>query len=121
MADGMTQVTAEPIEGKSWTLRVFKDGDEPGKAPYVALLRVDDLGGGVAKIAATMGELSDSTNIAIALKVIEMGFKVLQFSTLKGHEITHWAELVNTDDTYSHWRVDLDAALVKYMTNRIVL
>jgi hypothetical protein len=33
-----------------------------------------------------MGELSDSTNIAIALKVIEMGFKVLQFSTLKGQK-----------------------------------
>jgi hypothetical protein len=117
----VTVVTAEPIEGKSWTLRVFKDGDEPGKAPYVALLRLDDLGGGVAEIAATMGELSNSTNIAIALKVIEMGFKVLQFSTLKGQPATRWAELDGTDDKYNHWRVDLDAVLVKYMTNRIVL
>jgi hypothetical protein len=114
-------VTAEPIEGKSWTLRVFKDGDEPGKAPYVTLLRLDDLGGGVAEIAATMGELSDSTNIAIALKVIEMKFKVLQFSTLKGQKVTRWGELVSSDNIRNYWRVDLQAALVKYMTNRIVV
>jgi hypothetical protein len=117
----MSKVTAELIEGKSWTLRVFRDDDEPGKDPYIALLRLDDRGAGVCEIAATMGDLSNETNIAIALKVIEMGFKVLQFSTLKEQPATRWAELVSTDDNYSHWRVHLDAALVKYMTNRIVL
>jgi hypothetical protein len=117
----MAFVAAEEIVGKSWTLRVFNDGDEPGKDSYIALLRLDDLGDGACEIAATMGNLSDEINIAIALKAIDLGFKVLKFSTLKGQKVTHWAALIDKDDTYNYWRVDLYDALVKYLTNRIVV
>jgi hypothetical protein len=117
----MSQVTAELIEGKSWTLRVFEDGDEPGKVPYIALLRLDDKGNKVCEIAATMGELSEEINVAIALKAMELGFKVLKFSTLKDQKVTRWATLESSDDTYKHWFVDLDKAFMQYVTSHVVL
>jgi hypothetical protein len=110
----MAVVAAEEIRGLSWTLRVFRDGDEPGKTPYIALLRLDDLGGGTCRIAATMGELSEDINVAIALKAIDLGFSELEFSTLKGQPANHWMAFEGRDDIYDYWRIDLNAALVKY-------
>ena len=75
------------------------------------VLVLANLGGGVCEIWGAKGELSNETNIEIGLHAFLRGYRVLQFHALKGKQVSRWAELIGSDDTFDYYRVDLISAV----------
>jgi hypothetical protein len=109
----MTTVTHKLIPWGSYELRVFAGEDVPDESDIETVLVLENRGDGVCEMALAHGHLYDEANVLIGLKAWELGFKVLEFSALKGKTVSRWAELVRTTDKFDFYRVDIEAAITK--------
>jgi hypothetical protein len=96
------------IEEITGAIRGFEDDSDYGddfvlSMSYTRSYEDDD---GVV-LSRALGDLDNDTNIQIGLSLINAGYKRLYFKTKKGKKVTRYAELVNSDDKWNYWRVDL--------------
>ena len=72
-------------------------------------LRIDllNLGGGVCEASGAIGHLDEETIINIGIKAVELGFRVLQASAVKGSKVTHHFTHIGADDIFDYYTVDL--------------
>jgi hypothetical protein len=113
----MTTVTAELIPDGSYALRVFRGDDVPGESNIETVLVLRNLGDGVCEMSLARGKLYNEANMLIGIKAYELGFRELRFHVLKGKTVTRWAEKVSSHGTFDFYRVDLGAAVMKYVTD----
>lgn len=100
----------EIVEGSGcYIIRGFRG--EPYKTDIDLVAFLKNLGAGVCEIAAAKGDLTIEGNARIGLKVIDLGYRVLQFYALKGTSVTRWAERVGSDAVFDYYRVDLIEAM----------
>ena len=112
------QVTATKIPEGSYEIRVFSDDAIPGVDPIDLVLNLKQVERGVAEVSMAHGTMTNDANILMALKAMELGFKLLRFKALKGNKVTRWAEHTGSDEHFEHYIVDLDACAAKYLTDR---
>jgi hypothetical protein len=109
----MVSVTLEPTNEGDKIGRVVYDGD-PDTADLDLVFVLANLGGGVCEIKAAKGEMRNVGLVAIGLKAIEEGYKVLRFYRTRSGRATRWARKVRQDERYSYYEVDLVKALQIY-------
>ena len=76
-------------------------------------VRVDllNLGGGVCEASGAIGSLDEATLLGIGMKAVELGFRVLQSSAVKGSRVSRHLTYVGSDDDRDFYTVDLMAKL----------
>lgn len=108
-------LTSEVLPEGSFILRGFPDQETIDSSDIELVVVLKNLGGGIAELSAAKGSLSSDMNILIGLKAIELGFKRLQFSTLRGSKATRWAKKIGSDDSLDHYTIDLQQAQRDYL------
>ena len=105
------------VEITSADLRVYDDNQSHDAGDdYHFICRIspkfDDHEGVV--ISGGFGSLSNEINIKIGLKLYEMGYKNIYFSTTVGKTPTRYAEFISTDGTLNYWRVNIPGVIARY-------
>jgi len=117
LAADLVKLTATPLRDGSHGIRIWlhedgSDGDSGADIDTMAVL--EPLSQHECEITLTHGTLNDEANVLIALKAIEMGFKVLHFHRSAGGPASHWAEYKKTVDGMDYYTVDLVKQLAVY-------
>jgi hypothetical protein len=110
----VTSITHKAIPEGSYEVRIFAGDDVPEEADITTVLVLENLGDDVCEVALAHGHLSHEYNVLIAMKAVELGFKRIVFSVLKGKKVTRLAEYLRSDKRFDYYTVDLMAALEEY-------
>lgn len=112
--------TSEEIPDGSFLLRGFLNGTDAANSEDIDLVvNLMNLGGGVCEVSGAIGDMTTEGNISLGLKALELGFRIIQFHTLKGKKVTHWAELISSDENFDYYRIDLQEAHARYLADHI--
>lgn len=104
------RLTANLLQTGSYAVRIWPDappgiGWAPG--PYGTVCVIEPLTQDECQIAPCRGVLNNEINIALGIKCLSLGFKVMHFSVEEGMKVTRWAEYTKTEDGMDFYMVDL--------------
>lgn len=103
----MIQVFASEIPEGSYEIRIFDGETLPHKSPIKTVLVLENLGDGACEASLAHGSLDNETNIAIARKAHDLGFKTLNFRVLKGTKASRLARYERSDENYDYYTANL--------------
>ena len=98
----------KPIPDGSWMLWFVPDGESQYREEgYTMRIDLLNLGGGVCEASGAIGHLDEEAIVKIGLKAIELGFRTLQSSAVKGSTVSHYLTHIGSDDELDYYTVDL--------------
>lgn len=112
------RLTANLLRPESYAVRIWVN-EPPGIGwagkPYDTVCVIEPIDEYECRIAPCLGTLTDEINVALGLRCLILGFKVMHFEVYDTAKVSRRAQFVRREGPVSHYRVDLlaEAARLK--------
>lgn len=104
------RLIATPIPAESHEIAIWPDlppGDEDTGEPIETVCNLHHLTQYECRVTKAKGHLSDEINIAIGLKALELGYRIMHYTVKSGSGASHRGEYLKTVGDMDYYRVDL--------------